>query len=677
MPATKKTKTKKATAIPARKAKKPAAPKSAGGKKTQAAKPTPAAETPAPPKQTTVNITAAKGRPMLSWVGKRPLRHVTAFPAQHVENFNPAGELAGKGGLLFHGDNKEVLAHLLANGFRGKVDFIYIDPPFDSGADYVRKVALRGPAGNTEIDGEAYALGEQIQYSDIWANDNFLQFMYERLALLKELLAPSGCIYLHCDYRKVHLIRCLMDEVFGADSHLNSLVWMFSTRSAIKTTWKRTHHDILFYKKDSDPVFNWDDEMVREPLSENTIEKYKFEDEDGRKYRLSGRNIKGSPLRSQKDVDPKWEKSNPEWVVRDYLRDGKSASDYFLIDIENQASKVRTDYPTQKPEELLFKLLCASTRPGGLVLDCFLGSGTTAAVAQKLGRRWIGCDINKGAIQTTVKRLEGIITEQIAAAKEASKQKDLIADDTEKSPTPAQLSFAVHRVNDYDLAIQHNEAVNLACEHIGITRTRNDSFFDGSIGQRLAKIIPFGHPLSVPDLEDLKKELSARPNEERDVVVVCLGKELTVDAWLADRNLLRKRGDVPNKIEIIELRTDPKYGKFIARQPARAKVDIARKADKLVVEIKDFISPSIIERLQSQAGLLQPKIDDWRAMVDCVMIDPAHDGKVFNIALADVPEKKTDFVQARYELDAPKGKTTVAVKITDMLGEEVIITKEV
>ena len=82
---------------------------------------------------------------------------------------------------------------------------------------------------------------------------------------------------------------------------------------------------------------------------------------------------------------------------------------------------------------------------------------------------------------------------------------------------------SVHRVNDYDLAIQHNEAVNLACEHIGITRTRSDSFFDGSIGQRLAKIIPFGHPLSVPDLEDLKKELSARPNEERDVVVVCLG----------------------------------------------------------------------------------------------------------------------------------------------------------
>src|ERR1019366_9036545 len=199
-------------------------------------------------------------------------------------------------------------------------------------------------------------------------------------------------------------------------------------------------------------------------------------------------------------------------------------------------------------------------------------------------------------------------------------------------------------------------------------RTRADSYFDGTQGQRLAKVIPFGHPLSLTDLEDLKRELEARPNEERDVVVVCLGKELSVDGWLEDWNRLRKHAKTPNKIEVIELRTDPKYGKFIAHQPAQAKVKIARKGDKIAVEILDFISPTILERLESQAGLLNPKIDDWRAMVDCVMIDPAYDGKVFNIALADVPEKKADFVQGKYELPAPKGKTTVAVKITDMLG---------
>ena len=145
-----------------------------------------------------VEIKPAKGRPMLSWVGKKPLRDVIAYPAQLVETFAPEHapktdknlwkdwtEKFSKGGLLFHGDNKDVLAYLLANGFRGKVKLIYIDPPFDSGADYVRKGDLRGNLNKSPLESESYALGEQIQYSDIWANDNYLQFMYERLLLFK------------------------------------------------------------------------------------------------------------------------------------------------------------------------------------------------------------------------------------------------------------------------------------------------------------------------------------------------------------------------------------------------------------------------------------------------------------------------------------------------------------
>ncbi len=159
--------------------------------------------------------------------------------------------------------------------------------------------------------------------------------------------------------------------------------------------------------------------------------------------------------------------------------------------------------------------------------------------------------------------------------------------------------------------------------------------------------------------------------------MVGLGKELAVDAWLEEWNRLRKKGDVPNKIEVIELRTDPKYGKFIAHQPAQAKVSIKRVKDNLVIEIEDFISPTIIERLSQQEGVLKPKITDWHAMVDCVMIDPGYDGKVFNIAISDLPDKKSDFVFGKYELPAPKPKTTVAVKIVDMLGEEVLVAKPV
>ena len=129
--------------------------------------------------------------------------------------------------------------------------------------------------------------------------------------------------------------------------------------------------------------------------------------------------------------------------------------------------------------------------------------------------------------------------------------------------------------------------------------------------------------------------------------------------------------------EYAELRSDEKYGAFIRHEPARAKVRIARRNGRLTVAIDEFVSPSIVERLRQQAGVVRPRIDDWRAMVDCVMVDPAYDGRVFNVALSDVPERKTDLVNGSYEIDAPSAHTTVAVKIIDMLGEEVLVTATV
>jgi SAM-dependent methyltransferase len=154
-------------------------------------------------------------------------------------------------------------------------------------------------------------------------------------------------------------------------------------------------------------------------------------------------------------------------------------------------------YPTQKPEALLERILLASSEPGDIVLDCFIGSGTTAAVAQKLGRRWIGCDINRGAIQVTAKRLAAITQEQ------AGDQR-LVQEEADEAP-PAQLAFTVWRVNDYDLQIQHNEAVNLACEFIGVERMRSDAFFDGTLGKNLVKIVPFNHPLTPDGLRIIEK----------------------------------------------------------------------------------------------------------------------------------------------------------------------------
>ncbi|MDP2038598.1 MAG: site-specific DNA-methyltransferase, partial [Ignavibacteria bacterium] len=331
------------------------------------------------------------------------------------------------------------------------------------------------------------------------------------------------------------------------------------------------------------------------------------------------------------------------------------------------------DYPTQKKEDLITRLLEYGSNPNDIVLDCFIGSGTTAAVAQKLGRRWIGCDINKGAIQTTSKRLQKIIIEQIE--EEKKKHPELF---TEKSPSPQGevqrvRSFAHYKVNDYDLQLLRTEAIELAVQHLGIQRSKTETFFDGTLGKTLVKLIDFNHPLTLLDLQQIQDELKKRPKEQRDITVVCLGRELTTEPWVEEYN---KKHPV-NKLQIIELRTDSKYGKFLIHQPAVANVEITRfsKEKKCKVEIKDFISPTILERLNLDENLFKVKIPDFRSMIDVVLIDNNYDGSLFNIAYSDVPEKKNDLINGTYEIDLTNKDSKIAIKIIDMLGEEVLIVK--
>ncbi len=338
----------------------------------------------------------------------------------------------------------------------------------------------------------------------------------------------------------------------------------------------------------------------------------------------------------------------------------------------NSQADEREEYPTQKPVTLLERLIRSSTNPGDIVLDCFIGSGTTAAVAQQLNRRWIGCDINKGAIQTTAKRLQELMRAQASTAG-MPQQGDLIGT-SEPTQQPCQLGFATYRVNDYDLQIQHNEAVELACQHLGVTRTRTDSFFEGTQGGRLVKIVPFNHPLTPLDLEAVRNELKTRPTEERDVMLVCLGWQHDARAWVDSYN----RNRPVNKLHVVELRTDRKLGGIIKHEPLSAQVSAQRVGEgadaQLVVELQDVVSPTIMQRLNLEQGVFRAQITDWRAVVDCILIDTQFDGQVFNVTLADVPERKQDLVNGRYELPAPPAGSTVAVKIIDMLGEELVVT---
>lgn len=517
----------------------------------------------------------------------------------------------------------------------------------------MRKVQLRGVKGSQKLDGESYTLGEQIQYTDIWANDNYLQFMYERLLMLKELMAPDSTIFLHCNTARGHYLRMLMDEVFGSECFRNEIVWWY---------WNKFQGNVNRFAANHDSIFSYS-------RGNPTYKKIKVERPEAVRQLARRWDPKTQSLVNVRN-------EQGELVYLD--SDEKTLDDVWVVPMLQPADQTENvGYPTQKREELLSAIISSSSNEQDLVLDCFIGSGTTAAVAQKLGRRWIGCDINQGAIQTTTKRLAAVMREQAQTALQPQQQSldagGQDSDASEASTAPAQLAFSTWRVNDYDLQIQHNEAVELACEYLGITRQRTDSFFDGSRGSRLVKIIPFNHPLTPLDIEAIRDELKARPDESRDIEVVALGCEVAAQAALEAYN----RNKPVNQLHLLELRTDQKYAGFMRHEPLHAAIHCERDGEQLIVEVTDVISPTIIKRLNLEEGLFRAQIDDWRAVVDVILIDTAYDGEVFNVQLSDVPQKKTDLVAGRYELPAPPAGSTVAVKVIDMLGEELIVTRSV
>lgn len=189
-----------------------------------------------------------KGYPILNWTGKRPFRSTMFFPAQLKENYgDPVDDWMNK---LFWGDNLQVMSHLLKE-YRGKIQLIYIDPPFDSKADYKKNIELRGKSVANEHTGF-----EEKQYADMWYNDGYLQFMYERIILLRELLADNGTIYLHCDWHKSHLLRCILDQVFGPEYFVNEITWKKVTAAKAQSkSFSNTKDTILVYAKGKDFYF--------------------------------------------------------------------------------------------------------------------------------------------------------------------------------------------------------------------------------------------------------------------------------------------------------------------------------------------------------------------------------------------------------------------------------------
>ncbi|MDR0328591.1 MAG: hypothetical protein LBI05_09890 [Planctomycetaceae bacterium] len=277
---------------------------------------------------------------------------------------------------LIYGDNLLVMQALLAEGMRGKIDLIYIDPPFDSKADYRTKIKL--------IDGEIEQRPTPIEidaYSDTWQDGtvSYLKMLYPRLALMRELLSEKGSIFVHCDWHAGHYLKILLDNIFGRECFRNEIIWKYTGSRAPDKDFPKKHDTIFRYVKGEYPIFN----HLFTDYSESAINRFDKEDENGR-YKITYRDGK---------------------EYKTYMQEGKRMEDVWDIPIIMKNDANYTNYATQKPEALLERIIKASSNDGNIVADFFGGSGTTAAVAERLGRRWITSDIGKPAIMVMRKRL--------------------------------------------------------------------------------------------------------------------------------------------------------------------------------------------------------------------------------------------------------------------------------
>lgn len=310
------------------------------------------------------------------------------MPLYEMEKQETVGENAD-GNMVIRGECVSACAYLKDRGI--KVDLVYIDPPFDSGADYAKKVYVRRnpkvaeaiTQAEQELDVDELKKFEEKMYSDIWDKEKYLNWMYENLMAIKSVMSETASIYVHLDWHIGHYVKILLDEIFGEMNMINEIIWWYPSGSDPSACFNRKHDTIFWYCKNKDSyIFNFDDVAIQ--YTEKQLARFKETDENGRKFYWN--------------TNPRGEK------VKTYMKSGIGEYDVWNIGIDATLNK-QLSYATSKPPKLLERIVKASSNKNMVVADFFGGSGVTAAVANKLGRRFIHCDIGLNSIQTTRDRL--------------------------------------------------------------------------------------------------------------------------------------------------------------------------------------------------------------------------------------------------------------------------------
>jgi adenine-specific DNA-methyltransferase len=645
-----------------------------------------------------------------------------ALPFQTIETVNESAqdrrrslELFASGrdtewrDRLIWGDKKYVLPSLLPE-FAGKVKLIYIDPPFDTGADF--SFATDIPDHTDDSGGDATrftkepSVLEQKAYRDTWGRglDSYLEWIYATVVLLRELLAEDGSIYVHCDSGVDSYIRVILDEVFGAQNLRNELTW--KRRVGMSSSVHESNRfgictDTIFFYAASDdtslvPQYNIDTPEYQEYIAA----KFTLVDEQGRRfqadnlgnpaprpnlmYEYKGRKPPKNGWAISRPKMEEWDREgrlyfpkDPEGRIRrkrylDELK-GMPVQNLWtdLAEINSQADE-RVGYPTQKPESLLRRILEASSSESDLVLDCFAGSGTTAAVAEKLNRRWIVCDLGRFAIHTTRKRLLGIsglkpfVVENLGkyerqawqVAEFPSNGKDHLEEQREREAAYRKFILDLYRAKPM----------------------AGHAWLHGIKSGRMVHVAAVDAPVTQADVKAIARDawraIGAAKDSPSKAGVDILGWEFALEVnELAKQVAAESRVDVAFKKiprEVLEKKA-VEQGDVKFFELGALSVILKQKGRDVMLKVSDFVIPT--DDIPEDA---RKAIKHWSQLVDYWAVDWDFKGDTFHNQWQAYRTRKDPKVEleTRYEYKEP-GKHQIVVKVIDILGNDTTKTLEV
>lgn len=634
--------------------------------------------------------------------GKRvaPLR--VALPFQTVETVNEsvqerqrtlemfsAGRPPEWRNRLIWGDKKYVLPALLEE-FAGQVNLIYIDPPFDTGADFSFTATIPDhpdtPEDETTLFTKQPSILEQKAYRDTWGRglDSYLQWFYETIVLLRDLLAEDGSIYVHLDWHVGHYAKTVLDELFGEFNFQNNIVWKRGPGKSHPKSFGHNADFILFYTKSEN--YTWKKQY--QELSENYLKSFK-EDKHGKYVTTplhSGKPAKNVPI--WKGIRPPhgrgWaykletleqfdREGKIEWSSEGVPRLKRNLSEIpgavvqeIWTDIKSVLAKSSTYlYATQKPEQLLERIIDASSRPGDLVLDCFVGSGTTTAVAEKLNRRWIACDLGRFAIHLTRKRLLGNPNVKPFVVQNLGKYERQAWQAAEFG---GEAEAKIRSYRRFVLDLYQTRPLN------GYT------WLHGVKGGRMVHVGAVDSPISPGDVAQIVAEFKRAVGTGKDAPATN-GVDVLGWDFAFELNELAKQQAAQAKVQLRFLRIPRdvmdkravEQGDVHFFELAALSVDVKRKGRDVSLELTDFIIPP-----DDVPEDVQHAIKHWQQWIDYWAVDWDNKDDTFHNQWQSYRTRKNGNLEIKttHRYEQP-GEYIVAVKVIDILGNDTTKTLKV